>query len=277
MKFLTTRRRHPFAGVLVLLLGLLAMGGFYAALNPASAEKGAGSQQLIEKGRHLYVVSCSSCHGMNGEGVLTKRGENYGPPLVGVGAAAVDFQVGTGRMPMARPGAQAAQREPIFTDQETRALAAYVASLGPGPAIPTKQKYSPEGLSAEEIAQGGQFFRTNCTACHNFAGSGGALPHGRYAPQLRGVSAKHIYEALITGPQEMPVFSDDVLKPQEKRQIIGYIQNVNDQDSHGGANLGLLGPVGEGAFAWFAGIGGLVLVATFIASKGVRARKRKAE
>lgn len=276
MKFLSTRRRHPLAGVVVLLMGLLVMGGLYATLNPASADNaGKQDKQLIEQGRHLYVVSCSSCHGMNGAGVVTKDGNNFGPPLIGVGAAAVDFQVGTGRMPMARPGTQAAQREPIFNDQETRALAAYVASLGPGPAIPPKEKYSPKGLSEEEIAQGGQFFRTNCTACHNYAGSGGALPHGRHAPNLRSTSAKHIYEAMITGPQEMPVFSDDVLKPDEKRKVIGYIKSVDNEASRGGANLGLLGPVTEGMFAWVAGIGGLVLVAAWIAHHGVRTRKKR--
>ena len=31
------------------------------------------------------------------------------------------------------------------------------------------------------------------------------MPRGGYAPTLRGVEAKHIYEAMLTGPQQMPV------------------------------------------------------------------------
>ena len=65
-------------------------------------------------------------------------------------------------------------------------LSAYVATLGPGPAIPTEDKYDPEAIPEDEreeaVVRGGEFFRTNCTACHNFAGTGGALPGGKYAP-----------------------------------------------------------------------------------------------
>lgn len=275
MKFLSTRRRHPLAAVVVVILGLLLTGGLYSLFGPASADDSTTDSSLVAQGRHLYVVSCSSCHGLNGEGVLTTRNTNLGPPLIGVGAAAVDFQVGTGRMPAARPGTQMSAREPIFTDEEVRALAAYVATLGPGPAIPSSEDYSTDGMTAEEIARGGQFFRTNCTACHNFAGAGGALLQGRYAPNLSAVGAKHIYEAMLTGPQQMPIFSDGVLKPEEKRQIIAYLENLNSQPGYGGAKLGSLGPVTEGLWAWTIGIGLLVLATTWIANNGARAKKKK--
>ncbi len=188
---LSARRRSPLAGVVVLLMGLLFTGGAYAALSPAVASDDLASDQaLVDQGRELFLVGCASCHGRNAEGVATKDGGQYGPSLVGVGAAAVDFQVGTGRMPMARPGVQAQRKPPVYDDEETRALAAYVASLGPGPAIPTEEQYSPdaipEGEREEAVVRGGEFFRTNCTACHNFAGSGGALPGGKFAPTARG-------------------------------------------------------------------------------------------
>ncbi|MGH3446101.1 MAG: cytochrome bc1 complex diheme cytochrome c subunit [Nocardioidaceae bacterium] len=275
MKFLSARRRHPLAGVVVLVLGLLVIGGLYSTLRPAAADDSKSDQKLISQGRHLFVVSCSSCHGMNAEGIKTKRGDNYGPPLIGVGAAAVDFQVGTGRMPLAVPGTQAQEREPVFTEKETAALAAYIASLGPGPAIPSKEQYNPSSLSEEQIAEGGSLFRTNCTACHNFAAQGGALPHGRYAPPLGGVEAKHMYEAMLTGPQQMPVFSDDVLTPQDKRQMIAYIKQVTTQPGYGGAKIGSLGPISEGLWLWTGGIGVLVLIAAWIGNNGVRARKRQ--
>ena len=134
---LSGRRRSRFAAPAVLIIGLLASGGLYSAFSPASAHDEGDDAATIAKGRALFAVSCSSCHGLNGEGILTERGGNYGPSLIGVGAAAVDFQVGTGRMPMAQPGSQAARKRPVFNDDEVAALAAYVGSLGPVPAIPS--------------------------------------------------------------------------------------------------------------------------------------------
>ena len=266
------------AGLVVLLLGLLLTGGTYALLSPATAQDDSvDTEALVSQGRELFLVGCASCHGGNGEGITTKRGDQYGPSLVGVGAASVDFQVSTGRMPMAQPGVQAPAKDPQYTPEETRALAAYVASLGPGPAIPEEEKYSLEGVENESVVRGGQFFLTNCTACHNFAGSGGALPGGKYAPPLRGLDPKIIYEAMLTGPQQMPVFSDDVLQPEEKRDIIAYLNSLDEQPSYGGFKLGQLGPVSEGLFAWLVGIGSLVGFAVWMASHSTRSKKKGAK
>ena len=270
---LSAKRRSPIAGLVVVLLGLLLTGGLFAVLSPASAQSGQADQSTIAAGRRLFLVGCSSCHGANGEGVVTKRGTQYGPPLAGVGAAAVDFQVGTGRMPMARPGAQAQQKEVVYNQEEISQLAAYVASLGPGPAVPPKSEYDPTGLDNAAVVRGGEFWRTNCTACHNFAAVGGALPGGKYAPSLRHVTPKKIYEAMLTGPQQMPVFSDGVLKPSEKRDVIAYIKSIQDTPNYGGYNLGSLGPVSEGLAAWVIGIGACVCFAIWIASHSVRSRK----
>jgi ubiquinol-cytochrome c reductase cytochrome c subunit len=270
----SAKRRSRFAGPAVLLIGLLMTGGLYAAFAPANAGGKASDADDVAKGRQLFLVGCASCHGKNAEGIVTKRGTNYGPSLVGVGAAAVDFQVGTGRMPMAQPGSQALEKPSVYTEEEIRQLGAYVASLGPGPSIPTEDQYDPEGLSEEEIAEGGLFFRTNCTACHNFTGSGGAMPQGKHAPDIRGVDPKHIFEAMATGPQQMPVFGDDVLTPDEKREIIGYVKSLNAKPGYGGFGLGSLGPVSEGMFAWIVGIGGLVLFAIWIAAHTTRSKRK---
>ena len=270
---LSAKRRSPFAGLVVLLMGLLLTGGLYAVLSPASAQTSAADQSTVAQGRNLFLVGCASCHGKHGEGIVTKRGTQYGPPLAGVGAAAVDFQVGTGRMPMARPGVQAASKKVVYSPEEISALAAYVASLGPGPAIPDKSAYDPTGASNADIVRGGQFFKTNCTACHNFAASGGALPGGKFAPSLKGVSDKHIYEAMLTGPQQMPVFSNGVVTSDEKRQIIAYLNSMENDPQYGGASLGALGPVSEGLTAWMLGIGVLVGFAVWIASHSVRSKK----
>jgi ubiquinol-cytochrome c reductase cytochrome c subunit len=271
---LSAKRRSPLAGLVVLLMGLLLTGGAYAVLSPATAQDDLASDQaLVEQGRKLFLVGCSSCHGMNAEGITTKNGGQYGPSLVGVGAAAVDFQVSTGRMPMQQPGVQAEKKDPVYNEEETRALAAYIASLGPGPAIPEESKYSIEDVDNESVVRGGQFFLTNCTACHNFAGSGGALPQGKYAPALDGVTPKHIYEAMLTGPQQMPVFSDEVLEPDEKRDIIAYLKSIEDSPNYGGFNMGAFGPVSEGLFAWLVGIGALVGFAIWMAASTTRSKK----
>jgi len=272
VKYLSARRRHPLAGLLVVLLGLLAVGALYSAVRPAAADDSSkADDELISAGRHLYVVSCSSCHGLNAEGVVTKRGTNYGPPLVGVGAAAVDFQVGTGRMPLQQSGTQAPAKDPAFNSDEVRALSAYIASLGPGPSIPDTDAYNAQGATEAMVVRGGQLFLTNCSACHNYAASGGALPHGRYAPPLLDVESKYMYEAMLTGPQQMPVFSDEVLTPEDKLSIISYINVLKSQPAYGGSGLGSLGPTTEGLYGWLLGIGSLVLAAVWIANNGARA------
>ncbi len=274
---LSARRRSRWAAPLVLLLALLTTGGVYAAVAPANAESKTSDADLVAKGKALFLVGCSSCHGKNAEGIQTERGNQYGPSLVGVGAAAVDFQVGTGRMPMAQPGTQAVQKAPVYDKSEIEALAAYVASLGPGPSVPSASEYSSKGVDNESVVRGGEFFRTNCTACHNFAGAGGALPRGRFAPSLNGVSEKHIYEAMLTGPQQMPVFGDKVLTPEDKRDIIAYLKKNEDTPNYGGYALGSLGPVTEGLAAWIVGIGGLVGAAVWIAAHSTRSTRKKSQ
>ncbi|MFF2516732.1 c-type cytochrome [Streptomyces sp. NPDC058086] len=268
MKKLSARRRHPLAAVVVLLLALAATGGLYAAFAPASkAQADTTAQSLaIDEGKKLYSVGCASCHGTGGQG------SSDGPSLVGVGAAAVDFQVGTGRMPAQQPGAQIPSKKVIYSQAEIDQLAAYIASLGAGPTVPTKSQVSPEGA---DIAKGGELFRTNCAQCHNFTGKGGALTHGKYAPSLEGVDPKHIYEAMQTGPQNMPSFPDTTLSEKNKKDIIAYLNAVNgdDTESPGGLELGGLGPVSEGLFGWIFGLGALVAVAVWVAARTAKAKK----
>ncbi|MYW66180.1 c-type cytochrome [Streptomyces sp. SID8379] len=268
MKKLSARRRHPLAAVVVLLLALAATGGLYAAFAPASkAQADETAQSLaIDEGKKLYSVGCASCHGTGGQGTTD------GPSLVGVGSAAVDFQVGTGRMPAQQPGAQVPKKKVIYSQAEIDQLAAYIASLGAGPVAPTKEDYDPNGA---DIAKGGELFRTNCAQCHNFTGEGGALTHGKFAPSLEGVDPKHIYEAMQTGPQNMPSFPDTTMTKQNKKDIIAYLDAVNGDktESPGGLKLGGLGPVSEGLFAWIFGLGALIAAAIWVAARTAKAKK----
>ena len=276
MRKLSTRRRHRFAGLLVLLMGLVLASSMYYALAPRPATAETASARDVEAGRELFEIGCASCHGLNAEGIVTQRGGNYGPSLIGVGAAAVDFQVGTGRMPMAQTAPQAPRKKVAYTDEEIRQLSAFVASLAPGPAVPGDEYTDIDKASVEDIREGGEIFRTNCTACHNSVGAGGAMPGGKYAPDIRDVSPKHIAEAMITGPQQMPGFSDDVITPEEKRNVIAYVKALKESPSYGGLGGGGLGPVVDGLFTWVIGIGGLVVVAVWIGAHGTRVKKKKA-
>jgi ubiquinol-cytochrome c reductase cytochrome c subunit len=260
VKKLIRRRRHPLASFLLLAFALLAVGGFYAAVAPAQTAQATNAKsQAIKEGRELYLKGCSSCHGLNLEGT------DSGPTVLGVGAAAVDFQVGTGRMPLAEANVQAARKQPVYNEQETAALAAYIASISDGPGIPGPEllNYERDGSTSE----GGDLFRTNCAMCHNFAGQGGALTQGKYAPTVMGVSPKHIYEAMVTGPQSMPVFADTTLPPDQKLSIIKWIKFVEAEKNIGGAALGRVGPVTEGLFSWVVGLGLLIGAAVWLGAK----------
>lgn len=269
MTALAARRRHPMASAALVLLGLLVTGVLYALAVPGRAAAAPGATQDVTAGKQLFLANCSTCHGVNAEGRANA------PSLVGVGAAAVDFQVATGRMPLQASGPQApAQKNIRYTEDEIGQLAAYVASLGPGPSIPSEEDLDVSKASNEDIVEGGKFFRTNCTACHNFAGTGGALPGGKFAPSLIGVSEKHLFEAMLTGPQQMPVFADGVLSADDKRQIIAYLKKQEDSPDYGGFSLGSIGPVSEGMFAWLFGIGGLVGAGIWITAGSARSNKK---
>ncbi|TCC35125.1 c-type cytochrome [Kribbella sindirgiensis] len=261
-------RRGRVARSLVVGVALVIVGFAYAVLLPGGAAGADGPQSdQIDEGRRLFAVGCSSCHGLHAEGGTNGEDRLAGPSLLGVGAAAVEFQVSTGRMPAAQPNAQIPRKPPVYNEQETAALAAYIASLAPGPAVPASEAYDISKATQEDVVRGGELFRTNCTACHNFAGRGGALPNGRYAPSLMDVTPRNIYLAMLTGPQQMPVFSDQVLLPEDKRAVIAYIMALREQPDPGGFGLGRLGPVSEGLWGWLVGIGLLVVVAVWIGAK----------
>ncbi len=258
---LSTRRRHKLAPLVLLFAALAATGGAYTAIAPTPHAEAApaGTSSQVDEGRALFLLNCTSCHGLN------LQGTSDGPTLIGVGAASVDFQVGTGRMPAAKSEvAQVPAKRVQFSEEEIAALAAYVASVAPGPAIPSEEELD---YADADVAEGGEIYRTNCAMCHNYAGSGGALTRGKYAPSLKGVDPVHIYEAMLTGPQSMPVFGDGTLSPEAKREVIAFLKTTESETSPGGLSLGKIGPVSEGAVGWVFATGGLIACAVWLGAK----------
>lgn len=258
MKALAASRRSRFAPAILVLLALLVTGALYTVLAPRPADATvAGSAQDIEQGEALFQANCATCHGMSAEGT------DLAPSLIGVGAASVDFQMATGRMPMSNNSPQAEAKQAQFDPEQISQVAAYVASLAPGPAIPTAEQVDPEG---GDPAAGMALFRTNCAMCHNAVGAGGALTDGKYAPSLYESTPTEIYEAMLTGPQSMPVFNEANIDPQGKQDVIAYLMEQRET-SVGGITLGSLGPVAEGLWIWVLGIGTLIGVAVWIGAK----------
>ena len=263
MSWIKPRRRHPAAGYAVLLLGLVIIGVVYAAIAgggsaASAATPGGPSAHDIAVGQALFARTCSSCHGMNAQGT------SAAPSLVGVGAAAVDFQVSTGRMPGKDFGAEMPRKPVTLTQQQIHQLAAYIASLGGGPTIPSAAQVSPAGA---DMALGQQLFITDCAQCHNFAGAGGALTYGKSAPALTQSTPTQIYEAMLTGPEAMPVFSDTTITPSQKRDIIAYVTTTRAEPNPGGFSLGRVGPVTEGLVTFLGGIAILVFAAMWLTMK----------
>jgi len=260
-----SRARRRFGAAVRMIAALALAGGIYTAFAPgAFAEDNKQLSAAATEGQALFDNSCITCHGRNAQGV-----EGRGPSLIGVGSASVEFQVGTGRMPMTRQEAQAEAKPPLFDNAQTKQLAQYVQELGGGPQVPTGALTDDLQSNPDALAQGGALFRGNCSSCHGFGGAGGALSSGKYAPSLHSATSETIYAAMLSGPQNMPVFGDNELTPDQKREIITYVtvQLQQDKDPGGLFNLGRYGPVTEGLAIFLVGITILVFAALWIAGK----------
>jgi len=252
-------RGHRAVGTAIrMLIALFLVGGVYAGLTPSASAEDTPLSDAAKQGQAIFNQNCISCHGRNAEGV-----EGRGPSLLGVGSAAVEFQVETGRMPAGRQEAQNARKNPLLNNDQAVQLGAYIQALGGGPQIPAGTNLHEDG----DLAVGGELFRVNCSSCHAYSAGGGALSSGKFAPSLKDSTDRQIYAAMLTGPQNMPVFGDNQLTDQQKRDIIAYIQNMKEDQSQGGWGLGRIGPVTEGLVIFLVGITFLVFTALWIAGK----------
>lgn len=255
-----SKARRRLGAAVRLLAALTLAGGAYTVFAPGlQAQDTPQLTTAAQEGKALFDTSCVTCHGRNAQGI-----EGRGPSLIGVGAASVEFQVGSGRMPLARQEAQAERKPPVFDNDEIQQLAQYVQELGGGPQLPEGENLH----RGADVAEGGRLFRLNCSSCHSFGGGGGALSSGKFAPNLRPANDRQIYAAMLTGPQNMPVFGDNQLRPDQKADIIAYVQETLAKDRDpGGLNLGRLGPSTEGVAIFLVGIVALVFASLWIAGK----------
>ncbi|OHV58109.1 cytochrome C [Pseudofrankia sp. BMG5.36] len=251
-------RRRRRSSTLVLSLALMATGVLWSVLAPSGSAADSTDNAAVKAGRALYVQGCSTCHGLNAAGTVS------GPSLIGVGSAAVDFQVSTGRMPLAHPGAQAERKDPSYSETQIDQLAAYIQTLGGGTTTP---EISKDDLADADLTYGGELYRANCAQCHQSAGAGAPLTYGKYAPALTNATPEQIVEAMRVGPESMPVFGSGQIDDEGAKAIAAYIIMNRDTPSPGGHKLGSYGPVPEGLLGWLIGIGGLLGVCLWIGAR----------
>ena len=224
------------------------------------------------RGAKLYARDCAWCHGAGGEGT------EFGPDLVSGtnGPAMTHFMLATGRMPLDYPEQRMNRREQSYSDDEIADIVEYVAGFGqPGPDIPQLDR------AAADIALGVELYQENCAACHSTSGIGGALASGRtdelsevqveqpanVAPGLADSSPTEIAEAILVGPGTMPVFGPETFTSEELDSIVRYVVYLQDPDNRGGAGIGGVGPVAEGAVGWLLGLGALLLLIRWLGTR----------
>jgi quinol---cytochrome-c reductase cytochrome c subunit len=224
------------------------------------------SKPTVQLGSELYAGNCASCHGIDGSGINKPRPgagglPGAGPSLRGVGAETADLYLREGFMPLANIHAQP-EREPVlFSETEIRSLVSYVASLGPGAAIPAP---SP---SSGSIAEGVHLFTDHCSGCHQEDAEGGYVTGAR-VPPLQDISPTQIAEAVRVGPYLMPRFSKRQITDPQLNSIIRYILTTPGEN-RGGWRIGNIGPIPEGLVSWWIAVP-LVIVACMLAGRRFR-------
>jgi ubiquinol-cytochrome c reductase cytochrome c subunit len=259
---MSVRRLAGGLATLAALVCLTLAGVAFAGGTDPPGRTGEPDAGAVRRGRQLFVTGCSSCHG------LDARGTDLAPSLFGVGAAAADFQLSTGRMPDTDPDRQPEAKPTKYSERQIDDLVAYVATLGDGPPIPDVR--NPPG----NLQQGGRLYLQICAACHSAAGNGGALSLGENAPSIHGATSVEVAEAMRTGPSNMPVFGPDTLTNRQVNSIVEYVEYLRDPEHPGGLPLGLVGPITEGMVAILIGLGGLMLVTRWIEPRSLRDEPR---
>lgn len=247
-------------------MGLLniAFSGGQASATEADGAPSAPAD-LVDRGHDIFGANCATCHGEAGRGLPDTGDASFGPSLEGVGPAAVDFMIRTGRMPLDNANERLRHSEQHLTDPERRAVIAYVATLDPegvGPEIPDVSGYEDASL-----AEGLELFTTNCAACHGPTAQGIAVGQEDVSSTLDVATPLEIAEAIRVGPGVMPVFGEEVMPQEEMEAIVNWVVHLRERAAPGGLQIGRSGPVSEGLVAWVVGFGLLTIVMYLLGEK----------
>ena len=283
---MTSRRKlrnRPYRRLLAGPFALIAFAVVAGSLFFMTGARAHGQSNLVSTdpvditaGLALYQAHCQSCHGSQGTG-----GQTGAPPLVNVGAAAADFYLTTGRMPLNNPANQPLRHRPFFDTTQIRQLVAYVNALPQitgtnqnGPTIPTVAPLcanatpDPNTQGCVTLSDGQRAFALNCAQCHQAAGSGGMLSKGNIVPGLRNANLTQVAEAIRVGPKPMPVFGPNQMSDQQMSAIANYVQYLHHPSDPGGLGISHFGPVAEGFVGVIFGFGILLFAVRMIGTRG---------
>lgn len=263
----------------LVLLGCLALAGcgyfqrepdpyrtpvYYGAPEPAEGAL------PVDPGEYLYLRDCAFCHGDDG------KGTTQGPDITGGtnGSALTDFVLRTGRMPVTKRVDQMRPGDAVYDQGQIDAIVAYMRPKfrAPGPEIPAIQP--DEG----DIAEGQQVYQEHCASCHATTGIGGAMliqagdevpgkTRGIVIPDFQHADSQAVAEAVRSGPGSMPVFGERAISDDELNSLVLYMEYLRDPSDAGGAPIGRVGPVLEGAVGWLVGLGALLVFIRWIGTK----------
>ena len=144
----------------------------------------ASAPVLLASGKLDYETRCASCHGED------LRGGVNAPSLRGAGAAYVDFELQTGRMPAAVPWIEVGHRGPQLTQATIARIEAYITSVAPG-GTPI-----PEIETGGNLHRGRELYDQNCESCHGNDGDGASIGGSLWAPTLHDASVTQVAEAI---------------------------------------------------------------------------------
>jgi ubiquinol-cytochrome c reductase cytochrome c subunit len=254
--------RRRLMGLVALLCATFALvslaggegGGAAPRASATPSPASLAAAPTLQEGQALFISSCAACHGFGAEGIRRR-----GPSLHGVGAAAADFYLRTGRMPLPSPGAQPLRAQPAFRQRQIAALVSYVASLG-GPPVPSVQP------ARGSLSRGHDLFALDCAGCHTIQGQGGIVTGG-IVPSLNLVTPRQVGEAIRVGPYVMPRFGPAEISDADVDSIARYVQSTQHPQDRGGWGIGRIGPITEGMVAWLLGIAALLLVARLLGER----------
>jgi ubiquinol-cytochrome c reductase cytochrome c subunit len=264
-------------------LGLMALAIILGSVLFLTGSRAGGQSALVSTdardiaaGQQLYEAHCQSCHGYQGRG-----GETSAPPLISAGAAAADFYLSTGRMPLNNPANEPTVHEPLFNPLQIRQLVAYINALPvitgthmPGPTIPTVAPLCPTATpdpndpGCVTLSEGQAAFATNCAQCHHATGNGGILSKGNVVPSLHSATITQVAEAMRVGPAPMPVFGPGQIDDHQMSAIAQYVEYLKSPKNRGGLAISGLGPVAEGFVGVIFGFGILLFAVRMIGNRG---------